>query len=435
MAHPRRATLHSAKLALALGVVVACGTTYASNAAGGLARPRALHAEIKVVPARAFVGQLVTVDLSHSVLSAGRTLLHATVSWGDRTKSATLASLRAHLTHRYGKAGRYRIVATVEDSSRHTSSAAFVESVTTLIQHAYWTLFNGGGSSFMLESTVLPLSSKSHDIEIAGTVANRLVCTSGVATDPKGRLWVISYPTGCHAPDAAEIDVFNVPVTGSSSASLTFTLPSTGDYDNLAFDSRGDLWVEDDYSHVVEEFKGPFSSSGPLTPSLTLATGTVRPSGLAVDAKGNLYVANGASKQSHSIAVYRAPVTSSSVPTFLGGLTSPGGLLFDTQGDLYASTNPSSGNGAAIVRYSAKDLARRALPSIVDAHGQHGAPYASNFAWDAWGNLYVADCGSSPHIAMYPLSSQPFSKALGPSAVYSNASLTAIGCAWGIAIH
>jgi hypothetical protein len=70
----------------------------------------------------------------------------------------------------------------------------------------------------------------------------------------------------------------------------------------------------------------------------------------------------------------------------------------------------------------------------VDSAGLKGAPYAANFAWDASGNLYVADCGNAANVRVYPLATKRFSSKLSPSVTHRNASLKTIGCAWGIAI-
>src|SRR6202035_817902 len=130
-----------------------------------------------------------------------------------------------------------------------------------------------------------------------------------------------------------------------------------------------------------------------------------------------------------------APISPSTVPTHLNGLSMPGGLIFDRLGNLYALTNPPKGHGAGIVRYNSNHVGQGARPSIVDAKGLSGTPYESNFAWDGAGNLYVADCGNHASIRVYPLAASPFSARLAPSVQHTKASLSYIGCAWGIAIH
>ena len=135
-----------------------------------------------------------------------------------------------------------------------------------------------------------------------------------------------------------------------------------------------------------------------------------------------------------SIAMYDAPISEASVPTFLKGLPGPGGLTFDKHGDLYASSNSSKGEGAAIVRYDAGDLKPGAKPSVIDKAGLEGEPYEANFAWDASGNLYVADCGSDANVRVYPLATKPFTSKLSPSITHRDPSFDTDECAWGLAI-
>ena len=252
--------------------------------------------------------------------------------------------------------------------------------------------------------------------------------------DSQGRLWILSYPSGCSGPSyPTSLQVFNPPVTQASTPILSFSLPVTGHDDNLTFDHSGNLWVLDVHSNSVFEFTGPFASSGPLTAALTLTNGISQPTGIAADATGDVFVANNTSSGTNSIAVFHAPVSNSSVPTFLNGLHAPGGLIFDPQGNLYASSNPSV--GAAIVRYNANNLGSGATPDIVDPAGlTTQQPYEANFAWDAEGNLYVADCGNQASVRVYPTATSPFSSSLAPSVNYTTPEVTSINCAWGIAI-
>jgi sugar lactone lactonase YvrE len=299
-------------------------------------------------------------------------------------------------------------------------------------QTVYWDLFKAGTTN-QLQFAATPLTTSSPFTDISGTVGNGLHCSSGMTFDSSGRLWVISAVSGCSSPYPSLIQVFNVPITQSSVPVLSFTLPGTGNYDNLTFDHGGNLWVEDSANGSVSEFTGPFTSSGPLTAALTLTNGITIPSGILVDAAGDVFVANVTSSGTNSIAVFHTPVSNATVPTFLNGLTQPGGLIFDAQGNLYASNNASV--GGAIVRYNANNLGNGATPNIVDTAGLVGqTPYEAGFAWDAEGNLYVADCGSNASVRVYPTATSQFSSSLAPSVNYTTPPVTATNCAWGIAI-
>jgi len=432
-------TARRGRIALLLVVATVLGTGVdvapAQGDAGSNGAPRPV---LSIDPPRAFVGQLVVASVQRSSLPRGVALRTLLVSWGDGSKSASLAGFGAKPAHRFARPGRFRISELLVDSLGQARRATQVELVVQR-QHLYWDLFNGAiGLRDQLESTPLPLSARSRAAELSGSDGNQLQCTSGMTVDAEGRLWILSSPKGCSAPYSADIEVFTLPISQSSVPVLTFTLPAPGDTDNLAFANHGDLWVEDAYNSTVYEFLGPFDSSATLEPAVTLTAGIQHPSGIAIDAEGDVFVSNEASGGSNSIAVFKGPVTSATVPTFLNGLQSPGGLIFDARGDLYASSNPSDGVGAAIVRYNRDDLKSGATPSVIDSvavGGIHGLPYESNFAWDALGNLYVADCSNESSLRAYPLGTAPFTASTVPSIVYTNASITTTGCVWGIDVH
>jgi len=362
---------------------------------------------------------------------SGTTLRRVTISWGDGSPPAVLHSLAASPAHHFHYAGHFTVKATVTDSKGVSTTASLGERV--VVQNVYWDLFWGQSLDYQLQYTKLPLTAKSTDTSVSGSGDNGLRCTSGMAAH-HGKLFVISYPSGCSAPSPAEIQVFQLPFTGSSNPIFTLTLPGTGDVDGLTFDGKGDLWVEDAYNKTVSEFQGPFTDNTTLVSILTLPLPAMSPSGLVFDPKGDLFVANVSSTSTRSIAMYRAPITEASTPKFLKGLVYPGGLTVDGNGDLYASTNPLNGKGAAIVRYDAGDLKAGAKPSVVDKAGLTGIPYEANFAWDASGNLYVADCGSVANVRIYPLATRAFTSKLAASVTHRDPAFDQVECAWGLAV-
>ena len=59
------------------------------------------------------------------------------------------------------------------------------------------------------------------------------------------------------------------------------------------------------------KYTGPFKKSGTLSPATTVTNGLDEPSGIALDASGDLYISNFASSGSNSIAVFTAPIVES----------------------------------------------------------------------------------------------------------------------------
>ncbi len=412
-------------------VAISLGTATRS---GATARPRAatLKAALALTPRTALTSTTVSASFRGSSVPHGTKLRSVTINWGDGTRPVVLHALSASPTHRYAYVGHYTVRADVTDSKGRSAVSLRSERVVT--QDVYWDLFDGRSSAYQVEYTKLPLTKKSTDTVVAGTAQNGLRCTAGMGVGPQSRLWILSYPSGCSAPFPAEIQVFRLPFTASSTPLYTLMLPGAGDDGNLTFDQKGDAWVEDYYNKELYEFQGPFTNNTTLTPILTVTLPDVTPSGLAFDSKGDMFVSNVTSTGTNSIAVYRPPITNASVPTFLNGLTQPGGLTVDGHGNLYASNNPFDGKGAAIVRYNAGHFKPGATPSVVDQAGLKGIPYEANFAWDASGNLYVADCGSVANVRVYPLATKRFSSKLSPTVTHRDPSFNQAECAWGLAI-
>jgi sugar lactone lactonase YvrE len=298
-------------------------------------------------------------------------------------------------------------------------------------QTVYWNLFTGASSPQMQFATI-PLSASSTVTNVPSSAG--FVQTSGMVFDSSGRLWVLTSPSS----GVINADVFTLPITAASTPTLVFVLPASNDIDHITFDSGGNLWASDFAGLKEYKFTPPFTTSGTLVPAVTLTlTGFTHPSGIAVDASGNVYVPNVGSLGTNSIAVFTAPVTSASTPAFfLTGLNNPGGVIFDSQGNLYASVN--AGGTDSIVRYNSNNLGASATPNIIDSTGLGNMNYEADFAFDAAGNLYVADCGAPGNgagIRSYPLASSAFSTTLAPSATYTNTNINTIGCVWGIAIR
>jgi DNA-binding beta-propeller fold protein YncE len=67
------------------------------------------------------------------------------------------------------------------------------------------------------------------------------------------------------------------------------------------------------------------------------------PRGLAVDAKGNLYVANSGG---NDILVYNTAYTQTTAKTITQGISNPTGVAFDAQGSLWVSNYGTSNGGA-----------------------------------------------------------------------------------------
>jgi len=345
---------------------------------------------------------------------SGNVLQGRTVTW--QSSNTTVATVNATGVITTVGVGTSTITATSEGISGGALLTVTAPPAPTI----YWTLFDGQAGTPQIQSASIPLTAGSTltTVPLSATVRQ----TAGMTFDASGRLWVISSPLAGGIVAA----VFTLPVTPASTPALVFTLPTSGDIDFLSFDHAGNLWASDYANDKQYMFTPPFTANRTLVPSVTLA----------LPGFSNVYVSNLGSTGTNSIAVFTAPVTSASAPAFyLNGLSGPGGLIFDTQGNLYAS---SHGAQKSIVRYNSNNLVSGALPNIVNPTGLGTQNYEAAFAFDALGNLFVADCGAANNgagIRSYPTATNPFSATLAPSATYTNSAINSIGCVWGIAIH
>jgi hypothetical protein len=148
----------------------------------------------------------------------------------------------------------------------------------------------------------LPLSSGSVP---AKAIANAvLTSTIGDAVDASGNLYVgnvDSHLTG-------KIAVFAPPYTGAPVVSIP---KAFSDYFNIALSSTQLFAINraDGLSGSIDVYTLPITSSS--TPAFKIAGGVAQPESVAVDAAGNLYLANNGSS---TVVMYRPPFSASSVP-------------------------------------------------------------------------------------------------------------------------
>lgn len=290
------------------------------------------------------------------------------------------------------------------------------------------------------EYTELPLTSGSSVTDVNGSATNMLDFSFNALVDSSHRIWVFSFPPGSPSQTA---EIF----TNPNATPITITFSGTGCFcGGVAFDASGNLWAVDYDDGSIYEYTGPFNSNETLTQSdaaVFIDGAFLHSEGIAVDGSGNVYVSNsGMNEGTDNIAVYKAPVTSSStVDHYLGGMAAPAALIFDAQGNLYAGgyqgSTCSSNCDFGIARYDADNLGANATPDIVDNTGMAAVDaneYASQFAIDNEGNLYDADCGDTGAIFVYPSVATQFGSTEAPSVVFQDATLTSVKCAWGIAV-
>jgi sugar lactone lactonase YvrE len=219
------------------------------------------------------------------------------------------------------------------------------------------------------------------------TVGSGLSAPMGVAVDPDGNVYI---------SDTGHNRVVEVnSLSGTQSVLTTIVNAPQG----LAVDSIGNVYVADTGNRQIVEIN-PWAELG-AAPLFAFSGGQtfVSPVAVAVDSSGNVYVADsgnstGIIKITAGGGDLQVPSGGTSVPsaaTVIGfgtaPINSPSGIAIDAAGDLYVSDNSSN-----------------IVEEIPSATGPGSEPFALGFtglsspagvAIDSSGNVYVADPGNS----------------------------------------
>ncbi len=212
---------------------------------------------------------------------------------------------------------------------------------------------------------------------LSGSGAGQLDHPQGLAFGPNGSLWVADtyndrileflppFSTGM----VASVAIGQPNRTGSAPGLSARALDHpTG----IAVDAAGDLWVADTGNNRVLEFRPPFATGMPATlvlgqsgftsglPGFDSPTGLASPSGVAVDANGTLYVSDTGNNrvlafappfstgQAASGVLGQTNLYSGGAGAGPGGLLDPSGIAVDPRGALWVA---DAGNDR-VVRYS-----------------------------------------------------------------------------------
>jgi PKD domain len=137
-------------------------------------------------------GRKVTASVRKSTVPKGDKLTKITLSWGDGSKVVTLGGLKSTTTHRYAKAGTFKVRLTLTDKHKKKVSATVTEHVKAAPPASpgsySGTTEQGYGATFYVSSDGTSLQ----DIAIPTVY---LTCTPGGA-EPATELTIASAPIG-----------------------------------------------------------------------------------------------------------------------------------------------------------------------------------------------------------------------------------------------
>jgi sugar lactone lactonase YvrE len=173
---------------------------------------------------------------------------------------------------------------------------------------------------------------------------------SGIAIDSKGNIYVANSDGG--TSNNGSITVFAAGATGNAMPIATITGANTGlSFPNgLALDSKGNIYVVNEDSNTVTEYAASPTGTMNVAPTTTISgtnTGLGAPHALALDTAGNIYVVNGNDGSTgNSVTVYAVGATGNATPTAtISGTNTtfadPNGIAVDAKGNIYVGNQTS----------------------------------------------------------------------------------------------
>jgi sugar lactone lactonase YvrE len=180
-----------------------------------------------------------------------------------------------------------------------------------------------------------------------------------------GTLTIAGLPFTVTQAGASYVPVYPVTTLASSG----FYLPQA-----VAVDAQGNVYIADTANNAVKEW------SPATQQTVALVSGLNAPAGVAVDASGNVWIAD----SGNNALKYWNPVTASLNVVVPTGLSNPQGIALDDAGNVYIADS-----GSQTVK---EWIAANEQLSVLVGSGLN-SPAA--VAVDAQGNVYIADSGAN----------------------------------------
>ncbi|MFP5231884.1 MAG: hypothetical protein ACLGQX_04560 [Acidobacteriota bacterium] len=269
----------------------------------------------------------------------------------------------------------------------------------------------------------------------------------GVLFDTSSNLWVVdggTISTGGKVKPAlyqftsANLTALQSPATGTPNVAIgspAFVFPQ-----QAVFDSKGDLWVSDNGANAIFEFMPSqlMASGTAVEPNITIKSDPAfnGPLGIAFDSSGDLWIANNGTTTIFEFKAAALPTAGGSMtlaPSVIltddgkQSIQGPWALAFDSSGNLWSS-NANSPN--TVVQFSKASLAITGSPTpsvtlssaMVSGNASLNAP--NGIAFDKTGDLAVVNSATPFGVGLYSASQLTAGGAVAPNVFIVGAATT-----------
>jgi sugar lactone lactonase YvrE len=277
-----------------------------------------------------------------------------------------------------------------------------------------WTSSGSNPAILRLSSSQLLASGGVTPATAITSATSALFDLNGMAFDANGTLWVTSQD------DSMLVAVPPASLSRSGSAAATIVIASKNGSlsgpTGLAFDRQHRLWVANPANGTVVRFDPQqLAASGSPVPAVTIS-GLGQPTSLAFDAAGSLWVSDIRRVKVASFSEAQLETSGILVPRVVIGalaasLATPSGIAFDADGNLWVA---NIGN-QTVVAFTPAQLAASGSPAphVVLAENAGSLSIASGLAFDSEGSLWVM--GGIGALEKFPKTSLAASGAPAPS--------------------
>jgi sugar lactone lactonase YvrE len=212
----------------------------------------------------------------------------------------------------------------------------------------------------------------------------------GMAFDAAGNLWVAN-------ESSHDLDMYTpgqLAAGGDPAPARTLTVTVNTLALGLRFDANGNLWLMS--QQTLQAFSPTqLAAGGAQTPAIKITSSSlVNPVDMLFDSNGNAWVSESGNSQLLKFSASELASSGARTPTVIisahsGSLNEPAGLAVDAFGDVWVA---NYGNGT-IVAYTSSQLAASGTPApTIVLNLVSALPWG--LAWDRRGNLWYGDFGN-----------------------------------------